>query len=347
MVDRQNADGSWSGGNRWYIVNRLSTPWSILILSKSLFEAGSPVAVADAVPNPAVAGQTITLDGSASFHQDAAKNIVMWEWDLDNDGTWDATGPAATTSFPALGDYPVVLRVTDDGDPTKTDDTIITVRVTIPPLAPTADANGPYVFCPQAQPWVLDGTGSVNPDEGVSEAGQPGDTIQEYYAWELNSNNAFDDAFGPQPDVTGFFTALGTGDYLIQLRVTDTTSSSFPSSEMDDLSDTDSAQVGVRDAQDEACSCIEDLTARPKSGKVQLVWTDTGADHYNVYRSTTMGGPYSFIASTTSTYSTYLDSGLVNGTTYYYVVRVAAINTDELCQSNEASATPIARTRRR
>jgi fibronectin type 3 domain-containing protein len=80
---------------------------------------------------------------------------------------------------------------------------------------------------------------------------------------------------------------------------------------------------------------------------VQLVWTDTGAASYNVYRGTTMGGPYSLIANTTSTYSTYLDTDVVNGVTYYYVVRPAALNGDELCQSNEASATPTARVRRR
>ena len=207
------------------------------------------------------------------------------------------------------------------------------------PVAPTADANGPYVFCPQSQPWFLDGTGSVNPDEGVSDSGCPGDTIQEY-AWELNGDSDFNDALGHQPDVTAFFTALGVGDYFIQLRVTDTTATSFPSSGEGDLSDTTSAQVSVRDAVDPACSCIHDLTARPKSGKVQLTWTDTGSDSYNVYRGTTSGGPYTLIANTNSTYSTYLDTVVTNGVTYYYVVREVAINTDELCQSNEASATP-------
>ena len=337
LVDLQQANGAWTGGNRWYIDPGMQTPWSVLILSKSLFEAGSPVAVAEAIPNPAVAGQTITLDGSASFHQDAAKAIVMWEWDFDNDGTFDATGPVVTNSFPAVGDYPVVLRVTDDGDPMKTDDSIVTVRITIPPLPPTADANGPYVFCPQALPWFLDGTGSVNPDEGQSEPGQPGDTIQEY-AWDLDAVNGFNDAFGPQPDVTAFFGALGTGDYLIQLRVTDTTATSYPSSGMGDLSDTGSAQVSVRIAQDEACGCVDDLIATPGSGEIQLAWTDTGAISYNIYRSTTSGGPYTLIAQ--SNVSSYLDTTVTNGVTYYYVVRVVGLNTDELCQSNEASGTP-------
>ena len=326
-----------------------TTTWSIIMLNRTVFASGVPVAVAAAVPNPGVAGQTITLDGSGSFHQDPGKSIDSWDWDLDNDGVCDdASGPVATNSWPAVGDYAVKLCVSDDGVGADEllDETVLTVRITTPPIEPTADANGPYVFCPSAQPWFLDGTGSVNPDEGVSEAGQPGDTIQEY-AWELDGlNNDFNEAFGAQPDVTAFFTAQGVGDYLIQLRVTDTTATSFPSSGSGDLSDSDSAQVSVKDAQDPACECISNLTARPKSGKVQLVWTDTGADHYNVYRSTASGGPYTLIASTTSTYSTYLDTGLSNGTTYFYVVRPAALNSDELCQSNEAGATPQARRRR-
>jgi hypothetical protein len=95
-------------------------------------------------------------------------------------------------------------------------------------------------------------------------------------------------------------------------------------------------------------TCVNDVTARPKSTKVQLVWTHSpAASSYNVYRSLASGGPYALIANTTSTYSTYLDSGLTNGTTYYYVVREAAADGSELCQSNEASATPAGRTRRR
>jgi fibronectin type 3 domain-containing protein len=74
-----------------------------------------------------------------------------------------------------------------------------------------------------------------------------------------------------------------------------------------------------------------------------LTWTHTGAHHYNIYRGTVSGGPYLKIASTTSTYSTYLDLAVVNGTTYYYVVREANILEDELCQSNQASATPRTR----
>lgn len=105
----------------------------------------------------------------------------------------------------------------------------------------------------------------------------------------------------------------------------------------------DSNGNGIGDACD---ICVDDLAARAKSGKIQLTWTHTGAASYNVYRSTTMGGPYALIANTSSTYSTYLDTNVVNGTTYYYVVKPVAPSGDELlCQSNEASATPVARRR--
>lgn len=343
LINDQNLAGYWYGhdctGTQYYF----ETAWAIIMLNQTIFEAGAPVAVANAIPNPGIVSQTITLDGSDSFHQDPANSIDSWDWDLDDDGNFDdASGPVVTNSFSALGNYPVSLRVSDDGDPESTDETTVIVMITTPPVEPTAEAGGPYVFCPQAQPWFLDGTGSVNPDEGMGLPGAPGDTIQEY-AWELNGDGSFDDAFGPTPDVTAFFQAQGPGGYLIQLRVTDTTSTSYPGLVPPydvDLSDTDFAQVFVKDAADPACACIDDLAARPKSGKVQLTWTDMGAHHYNVYRSTTSGGPYTLIASTTSTYSTYLDTSVINGTTYYYVVREAALNGDELCVSNEASATP-------
>jgi len=347
LVDDQTTTGYWYGHNLNSQQYCFETAQAIMMLNRTVFESGSPVAVAQAIPNPAVAGQTITLDGSASYHQDASRSIVSWLWDLDNDGNFDdASGPVVTTSFGAVGDYPVGLKVTDNGVPQKFAVTIVTVRITTPPIPPTADADGPYIFCPQAKPWFLNGTGSVNPDQGLHEPGRPGDTIQEY-AWDLDGDGAFDDAFGAQPDVTAYFTARGPGDYLIQLRVTDTTATSFPSSGLGNLSSTDTAEVIVKIAGDSDCTCVDDLTARPKEDKIQLVWTHVGAPSYNVYRSTLPGGPYIFIANTTSTYSTYLDASVVNGTKYYYVVREVALNSDELCQSNEASATAVVRAKKR
>jgi hypothetical protein len=80
------------------------------------------------------------------------------------------------------------------------------------------------------------------------------------------------------------------------------------------------------------------LMATAGSGQVGLSWSaSSGATSYNVKRSTTSGGPYTIVASPTTT--SYTDGGLTNGTTYYYVV--SAVNTaGESATSTQVSATP-------
>ena len=80
------------------------------------------------------------------------------------------------------------------------------------------------------------------------------------------------------------------------------------------------------------------LQATPGNAQVSLTWSaSTGATSYNVKRSTTSGGPYTQMASPTTT--SFTDTGLTNGTTYYYVV--SAVNaTGQSANSNQVSATP-------
>jgi cellulose 1,4-beta-cellobiosidase len=84
----------------------------------------------------------------------------------------------------------------------------------------------------------------------------------------------------------------------------------------------------------------QNLTATPGNAQVSLTWSaSSGATSYNVKRSTTSGGPYTTIATTTST--SYLDTTVVNGTTYFYVV--SAVNSiGESADSTQVSATPSA-----
>jgi hypothetical protein len=73
---------------------------------------------------------------------------------------------------------------------------------------------------------------------------------------------------------------------------------------------------------------------------VSLSWSaSSGATSYNVMRATANGGPYTTISSPTTT--SYSDTGLTNGTTYYYVVTAANAN-GASGNSNQASATPAA-----
>jgi hypothetical protein len=82
------------------------------------------------------------------------------------------------------------------------------------------------------------------------------------------------------------------------------------------------------------------LTATPGNAQVSLSWNaSAGATSYNVQRGTTTGGPYTTVSSPTTT--SYIDTGLTNGTTYYYVV--AAVNSvGQSANSTQASATPAA-----
>jgi len=81
------------------------------------------------------------------------------------------------------------------------------------------------------------------------------------------------------------------------------------------------------------------LTASPGNAQVSLNWNaSSGAASYNVKRSTTSGGPYTTVA-TGVTSTSFTNTGLTNGTTYFFVV--SAVNSaGESGNSNQASATP-------
>jgi subtilisin family serine protease len=81
------------------------------------------------------------------------------------------------------------------------------------------------------------------------------------------------------------------------------------------------------------------LVASAADRQVRLSWSVVGgATRYRVKRSTTPGGPYVDVTSNVKGLQ-FTDTGLTNGTTYYYVV--SAINLlGESAPSVEASATP-------
>ncbi|MBO9599303.1 MAG: fibronectin type III domain-containing protein, partial [Cohnella sp.] len=81
------------------------------------------------------------------------------------------------------------------------------------------------------------------------------------------------------------------------------------------------------------------LTATAGNAQAALSWTaSTGATSYTVKRATTTGGPYTNVATGVTTTS-YTDTGLTNGTTYYYVVS-ATNSAGSSSNSAQVSATP-------
>jgi hypothetical protein len=91
----------------------------------------------------------------------------------------------------------------------------------------------------------------------------------------------------------------------------------------------------------------QSLAATAGSGSVSLSWAAPASSGgaaitgYNVYRGTSAGGESATPVATNVTTTSFTDTALTNGTTYYYTV--AAVNSVGTSpQSNEASATPVA-----
>ncbi len=82
----------------------------------------APTAVAQARPNPAVVGEEVTFDGSAST--DDASGLT-YEWDFGDGGT--GSGQVAHHMYTSAGDYNATLTVTDAGGLEDTD--VVTVTV--------------------------------------------------------------------------------------------------------------------------------------------------------------------------------------------------------------------------
>lgn len=171
-----------------------------------------PVAIGDPTPSgpnyEVSQGGTVCLDASASYDPDTNAplkcdasapddSIVIWEWDIDNNGLYDASGEVYCFDTPdtwEIGDtHTVQLRVTDDGSwagpdggGSKSAESTVTILV-VPNQPPVADPKGPYLS-PLSN--CFDGTGSSDPDGDLlsymwtfgDETTGPGDTPCHTYA---------------------------------------------------------------------------------------------------------------------------------------------------------------------
>lgn len=203
-------DGYWYG---YWVTYDLATAWAVIILSSTIVEVG-PVAVCHAEPEQTAAGLPVEFDGSQSYHLDPLQKVVAWDWDFDNDGTYDASGKLVSHAFAAIGDYSVKLRVTDDKVPPLTATATCDVKVTPPPFPPNSNPGGPYTFCiGKNPPFVLDGSKSFDIDGTIVS-----------YEWDFDPQPLdldFNDGIGVMVDVTTYFSSLPPGIYDVALRVTD------------------------------------------------------------------------------------------------------------------------------
>ena len=96
---------------------------------------------------------------------------------------------------------------------------------------------------------------------------------------------------------------------------------------------------GTHDTPVTAAAAPSGFSANPGNGQVTLTWAAvSGATSYNLYRSTISGAGKSGIRIA-GVSSGYADTGLTNGTVYYYVVTTVSAGGESVA-SSQVSATP-------
>jgi PKD repeat protein len=150
-------------------------------------------------------GAQVTFDASGSTDPDGT--IKKYEWDLDGNGSYETTTttPTTTKTYTANATVPVHLRVTDSGGATDTLTHNLVVQT--PPTAA-------FSFTP-AKPKTGQ---SVSFDASGSHAAGTATIVK--YEWDLDGNGTYETTTSTPSTSKSYTTA---GDYMVALRVTDST----------------------------------------------------------------------------------------------------------------------------
>lgn len=147
----------------------------------------------------ALNGVSVSLAGTG-----AGTGTLSYEWDLDNDGTFDVTGTSASVIYTASGAHTVAFRVTDPYGQSAVDTLIVTTAAP----APTADAG--------ADQASLAGDGVAF--HGVATTGL-GATVASV-AWDFDYDGVTFDSDATGTDVSHAYATAGA--HTVAFRVTDT-----------------------------------------------------------------------------------------------------------------------------
>jgi|GEM_PF-1462091 PKD repeat protein len=149
-------------------------------------------------PETPEVGNTVTFDASSSTDPDGT--VASYEWDLTGDGTVDATGETASTTYESTGEFRVTITVTDDVGATEEMTTVVTV--TAPPtprlsISPSNPETGEEI--------TFSGSDSVDSDGTI-----------ESYEWDVTGDGDVDER---GETVTSAYQS--PGEYQVTLEVTD------------------------------------------------------------------------------------------------------------------------------
>ncbi|HEU68622.1 MAG TPA: PKD domain-containing protein [Candidatus Acetothermia bacterium] len=174
-----------------------------LVLSEMAPANQPPVAQFTYTPPAPRPGDWVRFDGGISYDPDGS--IANYEWDFENDGTFDATGQIVFHRYPAAGTYTVLLRVTDNLGASGQVTQAVVVSAPVANQPPVAQ----FAYAPAAPvagtAVTFNGTASYDPDGSIVS-----------YSWDLNGDGIVDRT---GPVVTWTYPVAGA--YSATLYVTD------------------------------------------------------------------------------------------------------------------------------
>lgn len=176
------------------------------------FTPEDPVIVLEMDDPPYTVCEEINFDASGSYDPDGGA-IATFEWDWENDGTWDDTGVVVTHSYDDItagtGDsFEVNLRITDDEGASIELDPLVEIDIINNLPTPILDASSwsPYL----TETLTFDGSNSLDNDCDNQSITDYQIDFEDDGNWdEINDTGIFTHSYDP------------TGQYSVDFRVKD------------------------------------------------------------------------------------------------------------------------------